>query len=398
MVLDADALLDGPRGRRLVLDVARGGSSGTVPQDVRRAVLDASYLLDPGAGTSVVRMVATRDGARRDPDPPPPTTPADVVALLARAAVPRPDRSALAAALDVAVAFARYWQAPDGEDVLASAPEVRDALRPVARAVARAGGAAWWTDGIDRGDQWVVRFVTPGRPGPQPGTVDDVLDAWRGREVTGEAAAVRRADARASRKARARRHATSSRAAVPGWSPFPGAEVSGAWWSMPPADLVGSTRRWEAALAGPGAAEEPVGLTLVEDGGGWEEAVVSRLVVDLGARVLEVDGPAAWADLCRRHPFDVTASRGDDWRRATGRTGRWVAPDWASVAREVDAVHLTVAGYLTTAGRAVEVDDDTASVLAGWDPDRTWWFRGARVEPHAERWHRDPEAGWVRAA
>lgn len=37
-------------------------------------------------------------------------------------------------------------------------------------------------------------------------------------------------------------------------------------------------------------------------------------------------------------------------------------------------MHLTVGGYLTAAGTAIEVDADTASVIAGWSPDETYWL------------------------
>jgi len=106
--------------------------------------------------------------------------------------------------------------------------------------------------------------------------------------------------------------------------------------------------------------------------------------------VLEIDGPEAWADLCGRFPLEVTASRRHNWYRATGRAGRWVVPDWSRVARHVDAVHLSVAGYLTTAGRAIPVGDDGASVLAGWDPDQTFWLSDVRPDPMSRRtWRYD---------
>jgi len=33
-----------------------------------------------------------------------------------------------------------------------------------------------------------------------------------------------------------------------------------------------------------------------------------------------------------------------------------------------------VAGYLAAAGTAITVDADTASVIAGWAPDDTYWL------------------------
>jgi hypothetical protein len=58
-----------------------------------------------------------------------------------------------------------------------------------------------------------------------------------------------------------------------------------------------------------------------------------------------------------------------------------------------------VFGYLTTAGRAIAVDDDAHwSVLAGWDPDATFWLTdGLTVAGPAETWFRDDAHEWVRA-
>ena len=53
--------------------------------------------------------------------------------------------------------------------------------------------------------------------------------------------------------------------------------------------------------------------------------------------------------------------------------GAWLIPDWVAVASDYDAVHLAVIGYLTTAGRALPVLD-ACTVLAGWDPDQTFWL------------------------
>ena len=75
-----------------------------------------------------------------------------------------------------------------------------------------------------------------------------------------------------------------------------------------------------------------------------------------------------------------------------------MVPDWPEVAQEYDAVHLTVSGYLTTAGRAVPVSDGVASVLAGWGPDETWWLTDVRGdgggEARAQGWVRR-ETGWT---
>ncbi len=106
----------------------------------------------------------------------------------------------------------------------------------------------------------------------------------------------------------------------------------------------------------------------------WERAVTRRVEVPAGACVHEIDGPDVWAALCRAYPLEVTAQKRHDWYRTTGRDGRLLMPDWAAVAVDHDAVHLTAAAYLAAAGTVVPVDGDTASVIAGWNPDETYWL------------------------
>jgi hypothetical protein len=60
------------------------------------------------------------------------------------------------------------------------------------------------------------------------------------------------------------------------------------------------------------------------------------------------------------------------WRRTTGVDGSWLTPDWSAVAADYDGVHLSVPGYLTTAGRYLAVGQ-SCTVLAGWNPDETYW-------------------------
>ena len=132
--LDPVDLLAGPRGRRLCLELAQRADD-----DVARRVFYAAHDLDPGAGTS--RVVMFGPGAAGRPH----TTPHEVADAISRAALPTLNDVTLMQALDVAVAAARYWQEPDGEDVLAATPTVRAALEHVARAVVAAPAARWWT-------------------------------------------------------------------------------------------------------------------------------------------------------------------------------------------------------------------------------------------------------------
>ncbi|WP_336883009.1 hypothetical protein [Rhodococcus globerulus] len=61
-------------------------------------------------------------------------------------------RSALAASTD----SARYWQDPDGEDVLAATEPVRRELRRVAEHIARSPHAQWWTTALAETNQWAI--------------------------------------------------------------------------------------------------------------------------------------------------------------------------------------------------------------------------------------------------
>ena len=56
-----------------------------------------------------------------------------------------------------------------------------------------------------------------------------------------------------------------------------------------------------------------------------------------------------------------------------GSAGMAGGADGAAFAADYDAIHLTVGGYLSTAGRAIQAGS-AYTVLAGWDPDETWWL------------------------
>ncbi|GAB3269784.1 hypothetical protein [Arthrobacter pigmenti] len=159
---------------------------------------------------------------------------------------------------------------------------------------------------------------------------------------------------------------------------------SGSWWSIP-LGLIQTV------------GQIPAGLDLVEDSLGWEHATV--IPVRGVGRTYEVHSVDDWVWLCRAYPLEVTASRRHDWFRVTGRDGRWVIPDWERVAVEWDAVHLTVMGYLSSATRILQVDADTATVIAGWDPDSTIWLTDSAREWDGPRqeWHRSfNDEGWTR--
>ena len=343
MSLSSADLLAGPRGRRLCLEMARTArtDSTEATEALSSALFYAAYDLDPGRGTSVVLF---GPGADRRSGPPPAPSPAEVGRLLGTVSPPECDERTLLLGLRSAVDSARYWQDPDGEDVLAGTPEVRAALAGMASAIATAPSAAQWSQPMDAYGQWSVTLADATGPvPPPPRTAAETLAAWQSAQVEEEAVARRDRPV------------------------DPAAMISGTWWSRPPYTLTKTT----PGLAGRG----PVGLWLVEDGFSWETATAERIQVPGDARIFEIDGPDAWADLVRRYPLDVTASRRQDWYRTTGRSGAWAIPDWSQVQHDVDAVHLSIAGYLTTAGRAIPLDEERSTVLAGWDPDATFWLR-----------------------
>lgn len=140
---------------------------------------------------------------------------------------------------------------------------------------------------------------------------------------------------------------------------------------------------------------EPIGLSLVEDDFGLSRARACRVRLRDTYSVFIVDEPEQWAALCRKYPLDVTAQRRMVWFEATGRRGRWVIPDWSRVAEDCDGVYVSLAGYVRTAGAVVDVgdgsllpdtrdrptrgdtDDRIASLMAGWNPDTTYWLTDA---------------------
>ena len=162
------------------------------------------------------------------------------------------------------------------------------------------------------------------------------------------------------------------------------------------ADLAGNDVL-DAGIDGHG----PVGLSLVEDGFGWTSAHSRALCLRPGASVFEISGPEAWVELVERYPLTVHRTRvRHDWWRVTGQNVAWAIPDYLAAAADYDAIHLTVHGYLSTAGRALPAAD-AHTVLAGWNPDETWWLTdSAELTGSPIGWSRDDLGDairWLRA-
>ena len=343
-----DVLLSGPRGRRLCLELAMLLDLG-----VREHALGLAYQLDAGTGTSRVILTAVSssdDAAAQIKDQNAVPSSEQLAARLSSLAFSDLSSDLIQAALERSVDTARYWQEPDGEDALTGLPAISSALVPIAEQLLAASASEWWWQ-PRRAEQWAIDWRSPNDPAPLPTNPQQTLTEWarKEREEDRQASLTRPRD--------------------------PWANWSGSWWSIPHG-LVHT-----AGLV-------PAGLSLVEDSLGWEEATV--IPVGGTGRTLEIREAADWIALCRKYPLEVTASRRHDWYRVTGRDGRWVIPDWEQVAGEWDAAHLTVLGYLNGAMRLLQVDDDSATVMAGWDPDSTLWLTDVARESEGgrEAWRR----------
>ncbi|MDO2935398.1 hypothetical protein Q2T94_13880 [Paeniglutamicibacter sulfureus] len=346
-----DSFLGGPRARRMCLELAM-----ELDPEIRHAVFELANVLDPGRGISWVMLA---DGSNNTVVPPSPASPTRLAAAIATLDLTDLDEAPLQAALERAVANARYWQEPAGEDKLATLPAVRAAFESLAEHVLKAL-ALQSNGGLRRREQWAIDWRSPDDPAPLDKDPRQALAKW--------ACNARAEEERAARERPSDLHAN--------WS--------GEWWSIPQG-LVHTV------------GQVPAGFNLVEDYFGWDEA--TAIPVRGVGRTFEIRAADDWVSLCRIHPLEVTASRRHDWFRCTGRDGPWVIPDWERVAQEWDAVHLTTQGYLGLAGRALDVDTDTASVIAGWDPDSTFWLTDVAREWDGPRqsWHRAPGgADWIR--
>jgi hypothetical protein len=243
--------------------------------------------------------------------------------------------------LSESVDAAMWWQAPDAVDQALGHAEVADVLLPVAHAVTRAATAGWWPGGADLGTQQYVEPIGESGEGPVLSGAADQLAAWLAGELAAERSAAERL-------------------------PDPAANYSGHWWSGPSrAELVSTSR----ALPGLGA----VKLAAMEDSPGWTEVRCWPVTPRQLPRIYEIASPQDWTALAARYPLDVTGSRRHDWWRVSGWSGTWLMPNYAAAAADYDAIHLTVGSYLTTAGSALPVDD-ARTLLAGWNPDETYWL------------------------
>jgi hypothetical protein len=276
--------------------------------------------------------------------------------------------------LDSSVSAAMGWQPPNDMDFVAAFPALTPALQPIADAISASPAAAWWSMPLDLDTLRLTirRDKTDARPRPELEGAATRLATWRTDETE------------ENERARLERPKDVT------------AAFTGHWWSTPTPLLPTTTR----ALPGVGS----VNLLWEEDSFGQRDAIVWPVRATRPPRIYEIDSPQAWTDLVARYPLDLTWSRRHDWYNVTHQDRRWCIPDWAAVGREFDAVHLTVLGYLTTATRLLELDDCSATLLAGWNPDQTWWLTDTlTTEREPERWTQtdgfgQPDDNWRQLA
>lgn len=336
-LITAASLLDGPRVRRLCLELAK-----ILDDEVRTSCFDATIPFSDPSRIAWFTLIENTDDAWVESSTPPVGIGVNDFAKVLRAArLRQPTSLELMHAFADAVANARYWQEPDAEDQLAAEPKVVEALRPIAEIIAASSDTSWWTEPVVRPEQWITARGRPIGFGEAKS-----LTEWRAETIASEA--------------RFRKEIPAD----------PKYNFSGSWWSTPNNWDIPSTTRAINELG-------PINLYLEEyantEGKGTGQAY---LIAD-DVPVYEIQGRADWVVLCKRYPLEVTASKRHDWYRTTGQAPtRWVQPDWAAVADSFAGVHLTAAAYLTGAGRALYLDDDTATVIAGFNPDATYWPRG----------------------
>lgn len=316
-MIDAEAILQGPRGRRLCAVVA-----GAIDDEGTR-IPYFEGADQPNDSTKVMRYVNALNAIN----------PADVAAI---------EDLTLLNCLSMMVTHARYWQPPDDEDILLAIPPVQEALIPIAQNVFHSAAMEHLFSEPVLANQVYLEWKidSTSRPPQLTGTAQRLRD-WQAEIVADEDRAQKE---------------------------WPNG-ASGKWWSAPCGHGIVSTSRMLSARPDFGATQ----LWLVEDESGWEKVVFWPLEPKQPPRLYEISSPQSWIDLVNGYPLPVARSYTGTWDLATGRTGEWFLPDWQAVSADYDAVYLSMPAYLAGAGRALQVNGG-ATVLGGWDPDSTFWL------------------------
>jgi hypothetical protein len=171
-------------------------------------------------------------------------------------------------------------------------------------------------------------------------------------------------------------------------------------------DLDAAYDAGELPLAGLFTANGPPAEAHNDLAGAWEldfDPLTRWCLPVVGSpRVLELNRPQDWVRLVERHPKDAgqhgswslpgqSHRRGDVDARVLeaasgGRACRaevagHLVPDWASVAGEWDAIHLSWAGFLTSEAHVSDVAAGRVAMLRYWLGERVLWLRDCFGEP-----------------
>lgn len=160
----------------------------------------------------------------------------------------------------------------------------------------------------------------------------------------------------------------------------------------------------EFTFGGNWTATDPPAEILDTLASAWEmDDTVSRwrLPVRPDARVWSIDRPEDWVRLVESYPKVVTRPHfgwelpGPNQHRrnisdlldVAGQRGarasikRHVLPDWRAVADDVDGVHLSWAGYLTSEGYVADLAGGGVTMLRYWFSERTLWLNDVFETP-----------------
>ncbi len=111
----------------------------------------------------------------------------------------------------------------------------------------------------------------------------------------------------------------------------------------------------------------------------YDNAPVRRRKLSIrdDARVYEITGPRAWAELARAYPY--LSFKGHHAEEGPDGIGYYpdqptLVPDWPAVARDWDGIHLSLGAMLLST--EVPISDAAGrSALWAWDAEGTYWLR-----------------------
>jgi hypothetical protein len=171
-------------------------------------------------------------------------------------------------------------------------------------------------------------------------------------------------------------------------------------------DLDAAYDAGEFPLAGLFTANGPPAEAHNDLAGAWEldfdPLTRWRLPVVGSPRVLDLHRPQDWVGLVERHPkgagehgswslpgqshrrgyVDARAlEEASGGRACRAEVAAHLVPDWASVAGEWDAIHLSWAGFLTSEALVSDVARGGVAMLRFWLGERVLWLRDCFGEP-----------------